>query len=128
MRIVILFSVFVLFVSPGAKAETIWDTGEGLLRSCETAVELIRTEQLDDALAVAEMTHCAATVEAVAHTLLIVKKMVPDADIQICIPADVRNIELIRVVLKYLKESPDSLHEFGIDLTVRAYRAAFPCM
>jgi len=44
-----------------------------------------------------------------------------------CMPKGIETAQLIRVVMKYLREHPQDLHLSAGDLTAAALRAAFPC-
>ena len=45
-----------------------------------------------------------------------------------CIPENVNPAQLARVIVKYLENHPEKLHEEDIVLTVEALTQAFPCM
>jgi hypothetical protein len=48
--------------------------------------------------------------------------------LQFCLPdPGVPLAQEVRVVVKYLKEHPEQLHEDGMGLTVAALKASFPC-
>ncbi|MFI5103133.1 MAG: Rap1a/Tai family immunity protein [Terriglobales bacterium] len=47
---------------------------------------------------------------------------------QFCLPdSGIPLIQAIRVVVKYLQENPDQLHEDGMGLTIAALKGSFPC-
>jgi len=48
-------------------------------------------------------------------------------DIKICTPAGVENGQLIRVVMKYIRDHPEQAHEPAAVLVVKAELNAFPC-
>ena len=48
-------------------------------------------------------------------------------DLAICIPSDVEVGQLIRVVLKYIREHPEEAHLRSAELVVLAEFNAFPC-
>ena len=45
----------------------------------------------------------------------------------VCAPVDVSGEQLVRVVLKYLQQHPELLHEPAADLVWTALHEAFPC-
>ena len=45
----------------------------------------------------------------------------------VCAPAGVTNDQAARVVLKFLRDNPQRLHEHRVVLTVEALVRAFPC-
>jgi len=48
--------------------------------------------------------------------------------IQFCTPVDgIPVIQAVRIVVKYLKNHPEQLHENGMGLTVAALKDSFPC-
>ena len=48
-------------------------------------------------------------------------------DIKICYPEGVENGQLIRLVLKYIRDHPEQAHEPAAVLVVKAELNAFPC-
>ena len=45
-----------------------------------------------------------------------------------CLPGDgIPVIQAVRVVVKYLSDNPQDLHEDGMALTINALKASFPC-
>jgi hypothetical protein len=44
-----------------------------------------------------------------------------------CVPPNLNNGPTAQIVVKYLKEHPERLHEEGIILVVAALKEAFPC-
>jgi hypothetical protein len=48
--------------------------------------------------------------------------------LQFCVPeSGIPAIQAVRIVVKYLKEHPEQLHEDGMGLTVAALKNSFPC-
>jgi len=48
--------------------------------------------------------------------------------LQFCIPdSGIPVIQAARIIVKYLKEHPEQLHEDGMGLTVAALKDSFPC-
>ena len=48
-------------------------------------------------------------------------------DLQVCSPSDVTVIQAVRVVVRYLNDHHEELHERDTTLILRALRHAFPC-
>jgi hypothetical protein len=49
-------------------------------------------------------------------------------DIKICYPEGVEHAQLIRLVLKYIRDHPEQAHEPAAALVVKAELNAFPCV
>ncbi|MGH9513422.1 MAG: Rap1a/Tai family immunity protein [Terriglobales bacterium] len=48
--------------------------------------------------------------------------------LQFCVPdPGIPAIQAVRIVVKYLKERPEQLHEDGMSLTIAALKDSFPC-
>ncbi|HYY70175.1 MAG TPA: Rap1a/Tai family immunity protein [Terriglobales bacterium] len=47
--------------------------------------------------------------------------------LQFCLSHSIPVIQAVRVVVKYLKEHPEQLHEDGMGLTMTALKNSFPC-
>jgi hypothetical protein len=45
----------------------------------------------------------------------------------ICIPLNVSNGELQRVVVKYLRDNPEQLHEYLVQFDLKILKHAYPC-
>ncbi|CRM39151.1 hypothetical protein BK634_03320 [Pseudomonas chlororaphis] len=70
---------------------------------------------------------CAGFVNGVTDTLVLARIASPET-IAICIPREGFTMgQAARVLLKYLDDHPETLHENASMLALQAYRAAYPC-
>jgi hypothetical protein len=44
-----------------------------------------------------------------------------------CIPNEVNQVQMARILVKWLRDHPERLHETDAFLTVDAFHNAFPC-
>lgn len=101
--------------------------GNKLLDHCQQA-----TRGLDDVSKPTDSTlsagHCFGMVEAAKSLMQYYRENdVPD-DYKACFPkSGVSTAQATRVVEKYLKDNPATLHEDGTLLVVQALHKAFPC-
>lgn len=107
-------------------------TGNDVLKNCQTAARW-----LDNSGApVSELTDVGWCEGWVRATLELTRlhnewtdftKQKPTL-LQFCLPdSGIPLIQAIRVVVKYLNEHPEKLHEDGMGLTVAALTSSFPC-
>ena len=73
-----------------------------------------------------DIGHCLGLTQGVRQTLIIVDDDQPKI-YKTCIPESITNGQGMRIVLKYLQDNPDKLHESEAILVYLAYRKAFPC-
>jgi hypothetical protein len=75
-----------------------------------------------------EFLHCHAFIDGVTATLYIWKAAMQKDKAPVCIPQGVTSEQTDRIVVKYLKDHPEELHQpFGI-LVFNSLSAAFPCI
>jgi len=67
---------------------------------------------------------CSGFVDGVTETM-IVSRLAKDK--KICFPIEMTKNQAIRVILHYIRDHPESLHEPGTILAIKAYEKAFPC-
>ena len=72
------------------------------------------------------LTHAANYCSGVVHGLAYVGKIVP-AEYQSCAPPTSDRRELARVVVKYIEERPQRMHEDFRKLVLEAFHNAWPC-
>ncbi len=99
--------------------------GSELLRSCGAAVRLADGAKLqaeDDARAV----WCIGYVSGMLDALAVMNWKGGSA--RVCLPANgLENNQAIRIIVKYLREHPEQLHESGRVSVVAAIGGAFLC-
>lgn len=97
--------------------------GHDLLRACKDFV----TFPISPSAEQFNMGFCSGMVPAVGNTFAIYQVMKPEAAI-VCLPEkQFTHGQAIRVVIKYLEDHPETLHEDPMKLTVLAYVDAYPC-
>lgn len=78
--------------------------------------------QVDEAFSVGV---CMGNIEAIRFTLDTIDSL--QTTLGTCIPNEVTNGQIRRVIVKFLKENPEMLHEHGTFLILLALQKAFPC-
>ena len=94
-------------------------TGLALLRDCE--------EGLRASGDFARAQHCSGVVRGAARTLALLQQDGSITTERACLPAGTPDARLVTVVLGYLSEHPDDLHQPDVQLVLTALEAAFPC-
>jgi len=128
MRISILLAI-ALFAAIPASAET---TGNDVLKDCQTAIRFADnngapTSELFDSGWCIGWVSSALELTKLHNEWTDFTKQKPTM-MQFCLPASgVPVIQAVRVVVKYLKEHPEQLHEDGMGLTIAALKDSFPC-
>ncbi len=119
--------LLMLFFTGSAFAQTQNRDGNSLLESCNAALKLI-----DDSSAQVDRGawYCVGYVQGIresldAQRLLSSSTRTPDPS-GINIPEQVENRQVIRVVVRWLQNHPESLHEQKIVIMIWALREAFP--
>jgi len=106
-------------------------TGNDVLDRCQTAVRFAD----NDGAPVGEHLDAGWCFGWIAGTLELTKlhnewttfiKQKPTL-LQFCLPRPIPVIQAVRVVVKYLKEHPEQLHEDAMGLTMAALNNSFPC-
>ncbi len=103
-----------------------WD-GRFLLMACETSASSFRGELLASREELSLAALCAGYVygffDGMSTTAAVLQVHEP-----MCFPKDDYTIDqTIRVIVKYLRENPETLNESAGVLTLRALSKAFPC-
>jgi hypothetical protein len=104
-------------------------TGSAFFRDCLEAEKLLDgAAKLDDATAMS----CVGYISGMADALMQwqISDSVRGLKVRkhACIPNDtVERGQLVRVVMKYMRDHPAELHHDRADIVVDAFRNAFPC-
>jgi hypothetical protein len=97
--------------------------GHDLLQACKDSI----TFPINPNAEHFNMGFCSGMVPAVGNTFAIYQVLKPEAAI-VCLPEkQFTQGQAIRVVIKYLEDHPETLHEDPMKLTVMAYVDAYPC-
>jgi hypothetical protein len=105
-------------------AEASYD-GNELLGQCQRYIKLVdggaaRSDAHYDAGA------CGGFVQGVASTSAFYDEFIP-IKLKFCTPDTATNSQLVRIVIKYLKDNPKTLNESRTVLVWRALLDAYPC-
>ncbi|MNR35888.1 hypothetical protein D3C85_1537620 [compost metagenome] len=98
--------------------------GNKLLDYCQAAIRFNDTKQADDEVSIG---YCLGLMQGVRSLIMYTNTGIPIEN-QTCLPlSGISNGQTARVVVKYLKENPEQLHQDEGILTLLALRHAFPC-
>lgn len=130
-----IFLVVLLFaagISASAASNDVLATGNNVLKDCQTAVRFAD----NNGAPVSEHFHSGWCVGWISAALELTKLHNVWTDfigqkpalLQFCLPVSgIPVIQAVRIVVKYLKEHPEQLHEDGMSLTIAALKNDFPC-
>ena len=128
-RCILLLVITFLVAGVSAFAET---TGNDVLNSCQTAVRLFdnsggpSAEHFDGGWCFGWVKGALELTKLHNEWTGFVKQK--PTLLQFCVPdSGIPVVQAVRVVVKYLKEHPEQLHEDGMGLTVAALKDSFPC-
>lgn len=96
--------------------------GNELLSHCQSAERFLDEKGNFDEKA----AYCVGLMDGVKSSLILLKAST-GSDQMGCLPRNLSNAQGIRVLLKYLREKPENLHQEGSVLTMIALINAFPC-
>jgi hypothetical protein len=99
--------------------------GSELLEQCQELETVMDTRQMQNPY---NAGMCLGTVKGVRGAMVIQDGVLKNKARLACFPPQgISEGQAARVVLKYLRDHPESLHEDEVVLTMLAFRAAFPC-
>lgn len=126
----LFMAIGLLYVAAAAipcYAENDFKDGNDLLHNCSIALNIIdKTDKDFDDVEAVKGGLCLGFMHGITD-LNQVYKYKADNDPLFCFPKDGTNTQAARVVVKYLKDHPEKLHEHMTLLTVLAFKEAFPC-
>jgi len=99
--------------------------GNELLRQCEDTIVDANSLYDHDKIRIFSAGACFGLMQGITHlNLFYQNKKNP----LFCLPGDgITNGQAARVVIKYLRDHPEKLHEIGSLLAIAAFVQAFPC-
>lgn len=107
-------------------------TGNDVLKSCQAAVRFADNdgapagEHFDSGWCIGWVAGALQLTKLHNEWTTVIKEK--PALLQFCVPdSGIPAMQAVRVVVKYLKEHPDQLHEDGMGLTIAALKDTFPC-
>ena len=130
MRYALVVAILSLTVfSTAARAE---NTGNNLLESCQKAVRFFDNNggPSDD---VFQAGWCFGWVSSILeHSQMSIQwrgvTKSDDTFLEFCLPTEgIPVIQGVRVLVKYLQDHPEQLHENAMGLTIAAFKNSFPC-
>jgi len=122
-----LMFVCSVFVSAQTTQEFPDTSGNAFMRLC-SAVEKDKTTDQEAATSIACVSYVSGFVAGVtAHAGFAAYKMKQKVPTMFCLPEDVEPGQLVRVVLKFVRNNPEDAHRRTDVLIARALREAFPC-
>jgi hypothetical protein len=100
--------------------------GSQLLAGCEAMIHVLDTGEAPSSSPVFGAGQCIGLVEGASMIMYYLNDSLPK-DVKVCVPEGVTNGQGARVVVKYLKDNPERLHEDATSLMLLAYHKAFSC-
>lgn len=99
------------------------DDGNYLLEQCQSFIKLVDSER--DYIAV-NAGACGGFVQGVSDTIYFLGDELPK-EAKFCEPNGTTNTQLVRIVVKYLKDNPKLLNTSKTSLVWSALQDAYPC-
>ncbi len=119
----ILMVLCVLFITGNAHAD-----GNKLLEYCQVTLNQIDTRiPPSDFVTALNSGRCLGFVKGVRSTMQILLSDEYHTRHRVCFPTNSNDGQIIRVVVKYLKDNPERLHENETLLAMTAIQSAFRC-
>lgn len=126
MKIHIVFVTFLL-LPPVVYSST--GDGEFLLESCSGALSPIKGETPKSKEAF-QHGYCHGLLRGIRNAVIVYEDIIfskIELNGLFCMPRDISGKQSIRVVVKYLNDHPEKLHEYDALLAMSALKEAFPC-
>ena len=117
MRVYIIVAGLILSLI-GRGSATVVDKGNDAQKSCELLVQNSFRDQGE--------ARSAGACEGMIETAMLFSPNLP-ADVRACPPAQGSILQSAKVLLRYLENNPDRVHEPGITVAIQAFRDAWPC-
>lgn len=106
----------------GTANAAVTNDGNELLTQCQHFINAVEDKKFDEFKAGV----CVGTIKGVDTTVWFLSDDLRKTA-QFCTPRDVTNGQLVRIVVKWLKDHPKALHENRTGLIWLALKDAFPC-
>jgi hypothetical protein len=118
---------FLVVISFLLASSPTWADGNFLLRSCIEAEKVLDDNPTDFELAIG---YCIGMTKGVSKTMIFFDSALAASGMEkpsTCWPNPISNQQLVRVVVKYLKDNPANLHGEEHVLIMQSLRDAFKC-
>jgi hypothetical protein len=99
------------------------NTGADLLQKCDSYISYMGNKKIPDNNFAHEMGICAGFIDGVVYTHNVVRSGSPIW----CLPNNVDSDQVIRVIVKHIRDNPDDLNKDLGTITLVAMLDAFPC-
>jgi hypothetical protein len=118
--------IMLLALNVNAKQEF---DGSDLLERCEKYVSYLDSgDEKDLPKIIHSIAYCQGFIEATRQVSSEMQVFITDRNYKSCIPFNVRNEQLARVLVKSLRENPDWLHKSAGGNGLASFINAFPCL
>jgi len=97
--------------------------GNLLLKVCQNALHYIDTNEMRSAM---DFGFCMGLIQGVKNTMSYVSFSLSENE-KICFPDGLTNVQAARIVVKFLNDNPEILHEEQTFLTLIAFDKAYGC-
>ena len=123
-RVILMVTALMFFVR-----ETVWANGGKLLELCKSTTKELTKQSPEDLY---NSSHCFGYIEGITDTNLMYEvyletKQNENVKPLFCVPDNGSISQVTKVVIKYLEDHPEKLHEHEISIVTTALRQAFPC-
>lgn len=112
-----------LLVSPEAHATE--SDGNKLLTDCSIAIKVME-DGSKEPTQITSTAYCLGHVRG-ADDMHNLYRAISKSEPLYCLPSEVTTGQMVRIIVKYLKETPENLHLDGTMLIATALRGAYPC-
>tara|TARA_R110001592_G_scaffold359953_2_gene667576 strand:+ start:264 stop:659 length:396 start_codon:yes stop_codon:yes gene_type:complete len=119
----------IIFLSLAANVNFVQANGSGneLINDCQLFVDFMDSKQETfKADEYVKLGRCIGISRAVRATMQILISN-DNSPLKICWPKDGTDGQTARIIVKYLKENPEKLHQDGIQLAMSSLNIAFAC-
>lgn len=123
LKLPMLATVVALSISPDTSIAT--EDGNELLKGCNVFVQLLDEGTMDQESAI-DVGRCIGFMEATLNWGKLYEIKNPESAF-FCTPSDLKTGQAVRIIVKYMREHPEDLHEPKIFLVIAALRSAYPC-
>ena len=98
--------------------------GNELLAQCTDAEHFLNTREVRDAVSIGT---CIGMVQGVQNTMIYLNRSI-DKSLRLCWPEQgINNGPAVRILVQYLRNNPEKLHEDEVLLAMLAFNKAYSC-